>query len=689
MDADWDRGHGPLNGPFNAAGTALAIGYGGHVWHASPWLGAGVAAAGLVGHHIHGMRRKAPRFNLALRATTWLTAGSWCSWAIAHGAWAQTSLEALGGGSLLLGLAWAGELHAEHKAERAQQVTEAARAINGQAAEWQARIDRVCHIEGARVVGIEGWPTGGGFTLDVELPGGGATWKTLRGAADGLAADARLPEGCGVEVHRGVHRGAALVEVSTVNHLVNDVFYPEDYSPLSVNEPAPVGIRRDGTPYGHVMRQQSALIVGQRGSGKTNLLNVMLANQCRMVDSITWVIDLNGGGLAIKWLRLWHAMGRPGKPPIDWVADTPEKALKLARAAERIALARKVGYQDREIAADDDKLPVDREVPEIRIVNDEGATLFSTKARLSDETLKQVANTLVNVLEIARAAAVNETTTGLRGTQDVIAEAQVLKQSTLKVAMKVADDSELNYFFGWHNSNSAEDAPYPGCAIVQEDQTAWVEKIYRLRPSQMRDVIKATAQIRPELDELSRKAAGEDYERRWEDTDHIFGTGHAPAADNDKRQTSAAAPQAGVEDPTANWGKSPLTGSVADILADADQSSSRLRDAVAENSGHDETLEEQFRAVVEGGGGVWKAPEPPVELSKAGMPVDPRKEMVFEIVRAEGVKGLGPKEIQSKFQTRHPALGVPSRSAITDWLKDDARIEQPARGLYVVKEEYR
>lgn len=125
------------------------------------------------------------------------------------------------------------------------------------------------------------------------------------------------------------------------------------------------------------MRQRSALYVGRRGSGKTNLMNVQLANQVRMTDNLAWVIDLNGGGLALPWLHAWEAAGRPGRPPIDWVADTPAKALAMAEAALRIAKARKPGYKKREIAANDDKLPVGPDVPAITLNNDEIAELFS------------------------------------------------------------------------------------------------------------------------------------------------------------------------------------------------------------------------------------------------------------------------------------------------------------------------
>src|SRR5690606_26262619 len=351
-----------------------------------PWEWAALtAAAGLAGTHIAGRRARVTRSTLALRAAGWLGVGGWCSWAIAAGPWTQAGLGSLAAGAVGLGAAMAGAHRVERKAgeQRAEREAAARRAtLAGKrraiADEWEDRIVRVCAGAAVQIVGVQVWESGGGFSLDGECGQGGTRWKDVAVYKEQLAADARLPEGCGVEVEAGAHRGAVLIHVTTVNRLIDDVPYPADYAPLTVNEPAPVGVRRDGQPDGPVNRQASMLIVGQRGSGKTNLMNVMVANQCPMVDSPTWVTDPNGGGRALEWMRAWASAGRPGRPPIDWVADTEEKARAMAAALVRIAKARKVGYQDREIAANDDKLPVDREVPEIRVLNDEGAEIFST-----------------------------------------------------------------------------------------------------------------------------------------------------------------------------------------------------------------------------------------------------------------------------------------------------------------------
>lgn len=693
MKYDWDAKHGAVTGPINCGLAALAVGYAGHTT-GMPWEWAALtAAAGTAGTHLAGRRRKVTSATLALRAAGWLGAGGWCSWAIVEGPWTQTAMGSLLVGVLGLGAAMAGAHHVEEKAEEQRAVQEAAArraTLDGKrqkiADEWEDRIVRVCAGTVVQIVGVEMWESGSGFSLDGECGAGGTRWKDIATYKDQLASDAKLPEGCGVEVSPGAHRGAVLINVSTANHLVDDVYYPDDYSPLTVNEAAPIGVRRDGQAEGPVNRQASMLLVGQRGSGKTNLMNVMIANQCRMVDSITWVIDLNGGGLALKWMRAWHAAGKPGRPPIDWVADTPEKAQAMAAALVRVAKTRKVGYQDREIAANDDKLPVDHEVPEIRVFNDEGAEIFSTRSRRK-EILRAIADDLVQTLEIARAAAVNETTSGLRATQDVISDPQILKQSTFKAGMKVADDAELNYFFGYNHNVSAEDAPYPGCALVRDgDGQVHPLKVYRLKPDQIATVVAATSERRPELDDLSRRAAGEAYEQRWIGTDHLFGVGPMPVAPI-AETSNEAAPAPRGRGVTADWGSKPAGGDAQTAIDEAEAARQRLHEAMNETGKHDGDLDAQFMDILAGGGVTWKPPATgtPAPAGPQGEDGDPRRELVFEIVTKAGPDGIGPEAIRDAIARLHPDVEVPHAATIGRWLGADPRVHKPRFGRYAVR----
>ncbi|MFJ7990256.1 DNA translocase FtsK [Streptomyces sp. NPDC096351] len=686
MKLDWERGHGPVTGPLNAAAATLTASWVGHLAD-MPWPTAtAVAGAGLIGSHIAGRRKHLTRHTLTMRAAGWLGAGGWSSWAIANGPWDAWTLTTLLAGAIGLGVGIAGAHQAEKnapakeaEAQRVEHESKLDAKRQAIATEWTSRILRVTTVQ-TQIVGVETDPDGNLFTLDGECAAGGANWKSIKRHEEALAADARLPEGCGVEVLPGANRGAFLMTVSTANKLIDDADYPDDCSPLSINDGSPLGIHRDGTVGAPVMRQLSATFVGRRGSGKTNLMNVCLANQARQVDNLSWVIDLNGGGLALAWLHKWHELGRPGRPPIDWVADTPEKALAMAKAALRIAKARKPGYKKREIEANDDKLPVDATVPAITLNNDEIAELFSPKAR-RDATLREIGDTLIQVQELARAVAVNTINAALRATQDVISEPQILVQSGLKIGMK-SDEREMNYLFGWDDRITPEDIPYAGCGAMKvEDSPARPLKVYRIKPEQIARVIKATAHHQPELDELSRKVAGEAYERRWEDTDHLFGLADAPTTPT--TDATAPAPPARGRNVTAGWGTADPAPGIKDDLDSADEAVRKLHQSMRETSSHDDNLEQQFMNVVEQGGLTW---QPPAVDSPADSdaPTDGRYQHVFRIVEGAGPDGIGPAAIIDAFTRLHPTERTPNATVIGRWLKADDRIHQPKFGRYAL-----
>jgi hypothetical protein len=685
---DWDAKHGPVTGPINTGIAALAVGYAGHTT-GMPWEWAALtAAAGAAGTHIAGRRRQVTAATLGLRAAGWLGAGGWCSWAIANGPWTQAGIGSLLVGALGLGAAMAGAHHVEQKAEEQRAVQEAAArraSLDGKrqkiADEWEDRIVRVCHGTAVQIIGVEEWESGGGRTLDGECGPGGATWKTIKAFEDALASDAKLPEGCGVEVKPGTNRGAFLLDIATVNRLVGEDMYPDDYSPLTLNGPLPLGVFRDGTKAEPNIRQLTATFAGRKGSGKTNLSNVALAGCCRMTDNLTWVIDLNGGGLALPWLHAWHKAGKPGRPPVDWVADTPAKALAMAQAALRIAKARKPGYKHLEIEANDDKLPVSPQVPGILIGGDEIAEIFSPRAR-RDPVLRETGDTLIQVVELARAVAVNVLATALRVTQDVLSEPQLIVQSGLKVAMK-SDEREMAYFFGWDDRANPADAPYPGCGFIKVlDEPARPFKAYRIKPDQIAAIVAATSQLRPELDDLSRQAAGEAYEQRWMGTDHLLGVGTAHLAPAAEATSEPAAPPRG-RGVTADWGTSPAGGDAQASIDQAEAARRKLHEAMNE-SRHDGDLDAQFMDILAGGGVTWKPPavEPPAE---PGDDKDPRRELVYDIVVAAGPAGIGPEGIRKEFARLHPGLEVPHAATIGRWLGPDPRVHKPRFGRYAVR----
>lgn len=696
MEIDWESGHGPFTAPLSAAGSALAASYAANAAGASLWWGVGVAGAGLVGSHIAGRQSGAGRGSLVLRAAAWVGAGAWCSWALNSGPWTVNCLATLAAGAVGLGAAMAGNRAARRRAEAAAAAENTAAAHAGimrgyraLAEQWSSRFSRVCGIEGVLVVGVEMWPSGG-MTLEGRLPEGGYTWRDVQRHQDGLAGDARLPNGCSVEITEGADRGSFLANIETENQVAaGPTMYPDDYSPRSMNDGLQLGRHKDGSEAAPCIRQLTAIFTGRKGSGKSNLMNVAIAGQLRMIDVLVWVIDLNGGSLALPWLRAWAKAGRPGRSPIDWVADTPEKVLAMAEALLRIAKARKPGYADLQIEADDDKIPVSPAVPGIVANADEVAELYSAKAR-RHPILRKAGDVLLQVVELARAVACNVIASALRATQDVLEEPQLVVQSGLKIAMK-SDEREIAYLMGWGDKISPEDMPVAGTGAIKVlDDPARALVVYRMTPSEIAKIVVATAEYRPELDELSRLAAGEAYARRWENTEHLFNGSVQPVATlvADPPATERP-PREGWTDPTAGW-DDPAAATPApaapgeDAIADADATVRRIRGEIDEATNHDPDIEAEARAIFEASGLTYT---PSAALDEAQQPTggDPRKALVYEIVLKSGPAGIGPEAIREFITRLYPDVDPPHAATIGRWLGADPRVHKAKYGRYAVR----
>ncbi len=201
---EWGRGHGLISGPANAAYGTFALAllghaaqHGPHPTHISPLLPLGLGAAAALGC---------------------LGAGAWDAWALATTPVAANQIATLAGGVVLAALlapALARRARPEPHPSAATHnpagdsvraltpPPESAHQRGELAAEWESRLARVCGVRDARVLGIQTWEHKTGYTIDVQLPPGGHTWQNLKTHTDGLASDASLPPGCGVEVLHG------------------------------------------------------------------------------------------------------------------------------------------------------------------------------------------------------------------------------------------------------------------------------------------------------------------------------------------------------------------------------------------------------------------------------------------------------------------------------------------------------
>ncbi|KJY45165.1 hypothetical protein VR46_16335 [Streptomyces sp. NRRL S-444] len=520
---DWAAGHGPVTGALSATTGAFAVATVGTLAHMPPTWALAVGTAGAIGYTATGLRQKLAGRTIGARAASWLLGGGWTTWALATGPLTWTALGSLATLGVAIGASAratglyeeARELEALEAAERhvARELSAERRGI---AAEWVDRIQRVCGIT-VRVLAVEIWPTGTGFTIDAELPAGGTTYDRVARENAKLSADARLPHGCTAAATPGVDQGRVLIDVTTANVLAAEVQYPSDYSALSIHTGVPWGYRTNADEIRAYLREQCALVVGPTGSGKTNMVHVILAGFARAADMLTWVIDLNAGSAGLPWVRpaMEGGQGQPVRPGVDWLASTHDEAMLMLEAALRIGLYRKRAYQDLMSKANTDLLPVSAQIPQIMIVIDEGAEILTS----GDPEMRKLAKKILEVIRMLRAMGIRTVLTALGATGSVLGNLMIRREAKVRVALTGGETEgmDLSKLFPGGRGLRVEQAPHKGTGFMGTPESpVALFGTWRILPNQIRDIVHATSDRHPRLDDISAKAAGPDYARRWD-----------------------------------------------------------------------------------------------------------------------------------------------------------------------------
>ncbi|WP_308119446.1 ATP-binding protein [Streptomyces sp. JJ38] len=556
---DWAATHGPVSGAVSAATGAGALALLG----AATGMPAGwpllVGAAGALGHGIaHSLIRRMTARTLATRATSWLLAGGWTSWAIATDPLSWTAVGTLAALGVGIGAAATNAAVHEEVAEEERlsaQAREAARELSAErravAAEWSDRIARVTGVQ-ARVFAVESWASGAGFSLAAELPGDGATWDRIRARARALAADARLPRGCVVHVEEGDVQGRVVLDVPTRNVMADTVSYPSDYGPLSVLTGIPWGLLPHSEPVTLHLREACALILGPPGSGKSTFLDAVLAGFARCTDVLTFVIDLKQGAVGMPWARpyleaeglLPPVSGYPAapqgvRPGVDWIAGTTTEAIVMLQTVLAINKARQAAYQQLMAQANTTLLPVSPRLPQIMVVVDEGAEALSAGPR--DKERRRVGELIREGMRTTRAMGIRFVLTAVDGNLSAIGDTQVRKFSPVGVALTSGESAGNNtgkLFPGARiDTGQLNEA---GAGVIgnarREGFAPTPFKGWHTTPGMVRDVVIATSNRRPTLDDVSVRAAGDAYAQRWspERAGWMWNDGLIPATTTDK-----------------------------------------------------------------------------------------------------------------------------------------------------------
>ncbi|GAA0853587.1 hypothetical protein ACFQVD_26275 [Streptosporangium amethystogenes subsp. fukuiense] len=544
--ADWSLTHGPIGGAVNGFLALAALGAAAHAVDIDAWLPAAGTAVSAVGSILHSLDRGAHTPTLLYRLCCALSAGSWLTYTAATTPWTSGAFYALGLGALAAGVLapWFRIKEPATGAGRTVRAAVVPRRVAQVAADWEQRILAVTRVR-VEITDVRTWDSKAGYTLTGLLPLDGTTRQILAGASDQLAAAARLPDGCGVEVAKGPHRGSFVMHVMTVNRLTEDVDWHGDLSARDIHDPAWLGEHRDSSPMTVPLREESVILIGQKGSGKTTLLHGLIWESARCFNGLTAVIDVNGGSLAQPWLHPWLE-GETARPAIDWVAADLDEALEMTRILVEMAIDRKTSYRHLKVQHNLSLLPLSADLPSYQLLVDEGGELMSTTSR--DPIKNEIRDNIEELLRIGRDAGFNTIISALRAVQDMVSP-DVVKQSKVKIGMYCDDEAELAYLFGWNKGADPDELAGPGTGFYRvPGSTVRPFKGGNLRHGDIARAAVTIANNRPDLDAAGIAVGGDFYRDRLQRMRETF-SGKAQVALPTQRPR-APQPPAPAEQPT-------------------------------------------------------------------------------------------------------------------------------------------
>ncbi|WP_333745618.1 DNA translocase FtsK [Streptomyces sp. IBSBF 2950] len=715
--------HGVVSTPLFTSGFIYAAGVGlgtvEDLGHTVPldMLGLGsvggviaVATSRFIRTGGQGRSRRARWFHTAFSGIWTGAAAGWLNW-IAHGTpWTLASAGALGAVTMMIAPFYSIDRFLRGE-EIAEQWAKEEAALAKPLTDWAAMFTAV----GARGVFVEGKDKANyGFQLTLRL---------TETDFDGL-----LPLLKRLEMKAGVRSGAltlkpgenadrAYLQVSTRNVLAELVELDPSDHPITINEPLTLGMLESGEPIELLMRQNSVLIAGQKGSGKSVTLHVLISLLTRCTDAVIWMIDMASGHTAKRWVRPWVEGWKDtdgnviDRPLIDWIATTEDEAVRLYNAAHDVA-------DQRAKTAPGGKLVPKPEKPAIIVITEEGSDLMAWSPMAAKPKTRGIKK--------GRKAAIDYVDVVQRGTGPNTGGGEIDSQYDTTIGLRFRKKGEGQYVFPdfYHQVNLAA-LPGNGACYIKTSAMNPSEPPEKGRFAYVNDdedsthieeMAVARAHIRPDLDAEAVAIANKwGYNDRWSDTERIgwlleaFGidspgaTSTGQSASMNGGGTGTMAPPAPTMQPPAGTGGTsnghtgrgtlpsdlgPL-GSAEDYLKrfsggqqppvggqptpppagapgpDEAVVQDSIAKALAEAEWLTQTAAEEHQA------------QQAREAEKKKSREHPRKDEVMEMVRTAGPDGITIDTCIQRLEEQHGNDDIPSRQSISKWFVQDENVLQP------------
>ena len=304
-----------------------------------------------------------------------------------------------------------------------------------------------------------------------------------------------------IESGLGTRAGAVRVEADpahagrcTIQVLANDPHAKaipwSGPSVRSVSDLINLGVFEDGSPVLVSVLRRNGLVGGVVGSGKSGVLNVILANLAACPDVVLWGIDLKGG----MELRPWASC-------LDRLATTPAEAAVMLRDAVRVveARAQAMGHGFARV------WEPSPENPALVFVVDEYAELV--------ENAPGAAEAADSLARRGRAVAATLLAATQRPTQQAMGNGAVRSQMDVRICLRVRERRDADLILGQGMLAAgwlAHTLDAPGKFLISaegHDQPKRA-RAYLVTDGDVCREAARCAPIRPRLDERSSNALG-------------------------------------------------------------------------------------------------------------------------------------------------------------------------------------
>ena len=293
----------------------------------------------------------------------------------------------------------------------------------------------------------------------------------------------------------------------------------------TITKPVSLGLFEDGRPVNATILRRNVLIGGTTGSGKSGIVNVVMAYLVACGDVMPWGVDLKGGMELQPWAQC-----------LDRIATTPRETIALFRDATK-ELDRRAALMSVKGAR---TWQPDRESPALPIVVDEYAEMPDEAQDEADSVARR-----------GRAVAVNLLAATQRPTQEAMGGNAVRSQMDVRICLRVRERRDVDLILGqgsfaggWH----AHTLTQPGAFLISAPEFTV--------PERARGYLITDAQV-------DRQAAR--YANRWPHTADPGGPGGPPGS----AQTPEPAPARGHEQPAGPRAADGALGALWAALRDA------------------------------------------------------------------------------------------------------------------------